>query len=437
MDYITEMHMHSRYARACSEQLTLENMAVAAQEKGVQIIATGDFTHPLWFKEIKDKLAEKEPGLFALRGSASQTRFLLATEVCVAFSKSGKGSLAVFDKTGDVKRFHNCVLAPGIEVVEQINERIAKFGDLAIDGRPTLAVRASEFVELMHSIDQRIMVFPAHAYTPWFGVLGSYSGFDAIREAYEDQTMHIHALESGLSSDPSMSWRISELDKYAIVSGSDAHSLPKIGREATVFSMDAKDLSYGGLTEAIKNKKLKSTIEFYPEEGKYHYDGHRKCNLSLSPKEAEKYHNFCPVCGKRLTLGVLHRVEALADREEGYILKGAAPFVHAIPLQEIIAFISKKTVYSVYVKSTYAKLIERFGTEMNVLLNADIKSVEEVDRDLAKAIENVREERVRIRPGYDGVFGVVDVLSDNRGKPSVDSRGHGQKSMGDFQPDAN
>ncbi len=433
MDFITEMHMHSKYARACSDQLTLENMAAASQEKGVQIIATGDFTHPLWFKEISEKLVEKEPGIFTLRGGASPTRFLLATEICVAFSKSGKSGLAVFDKTGDVKRFHNCVLAPSIEVVGQINERIAKFGNLAIDGRPTLAMHASEFVELMHSIDPRIMVFPAHAYTPWFGVLGSYSGFDSLEEAYEDQVMHIHALETGLSSDPSNSWRISGLDKFALVSGSDAHSLPKIGREATVFSMAAKDLSYDRLTSAIKNRKLKSTIEFYPEEGKYHYDGHRKCNLSLSPKEAEKYHNICPVCGKRLTLGVLHRVEDLADREEGYVPKGAAPFVHAIPLQEIIAFVSKKTVYSVYVKSTYAKLIERFGTEMNVLLKADIKSVEEVDRDLAKALENVREENVRIKPGYDGVFGTIDLLSGSgTGGPVVEGHGTSQKSMGDF-----
>lgn len=435
MDFITEMHMHSKYARACSEQLTLENMSIAAQEKGIQIIATGDFTHPEWFKEIKGKLVEDKPGLYKVRGAGAPTRFLLATEICVAYSKnkSLKGNLAVFDKTGEVKRFHNCVLAPSVEVVEQINAAVAKFGNLTYDGRPTLGMSAAELVELLRSVDKRIEVFPAHAYTPWFGVLGSFSGFDSIEEAYEDQAMHIHALETGLSSDPAMSWRISSLDKYALVSGSDAHSLPKIGREATIFSMDEKDLSYDAITGAIKEKKLKSTIEFYPEEGKYHYDGHRKCNLSLSPEQAEKYHDVCPVCGKRLTLGVLHRVEDLADREPGYVLKGAAPFVHAIPLQEILAFVSKKSATSVYVKSTYAKLIERFGTEMNVLLKADAASLEEVDKGLGRAIENVREEKVRIKPGYDGVFGMIDVLSDNGGgAPLIEGQKHGQKSMGDF-----
>jgi uncharacterized protein (TIGR00375 family) len=435
MDFITEMHMHSKYARACSEQLTLENMAAAAQEKGIQIIATGDFTHPEWFKEISGKLVEDRPGLFKVRGGAAPTRFLLATEICVSFSKnkSLKGNLPVFDKTGEVKRFHNCVMAPSVEVVGQINAAVAKFGNLSYDGRPTLNMSAAELVELLRSIDKRIITFPAHAYTPWFGVLGSFSGFDSIEEAYEDQAQHIYALETGLSSDPSMSWRISGLDKYALVSGSDAHSLPKIGREATVFSMEEKDLSYDAIVDAIRNKRLKSTIEFYPEEGKYHYDGHRKCNLSLSPEQAEKYHDVCPVCGKRLTLGVLHRVDELADREPGYVPRGAAPFVHAIPLLEVLAFISKKTVYSAYVKDTYAKLIERFGTEMNVLLKADVASLEEVDRNLGRAIENIREERVTIKPGYDGVFGIIDVLSDNgSGAPLVQGKQHGQKSMGDF-----
>lgn len=435
MEFITEMHMHSKYARACSEQLTLENMASAAQEKGIQIIATGDFTHPEWFKEIKGKLVEDKPGLFKVKGSGAATRFLLATEICVSFSKNKnlKGNLSVFDKTGEVKRFHNCVMAPSIEVVEQINAAVSRFGNLSYDGRPTLNMSAAALVELLRSIDKRIEVFPAHAYTPWFGVLGSFSGFDSIKEAYEDQEMHIHALETGLSSDPAMSWRISELDKYALVSGSDAHSLPKIGREATIFSMDEKDLSYAAIVGAIKDKKLKSTIEFYPEEGKYHYDGHRNCKLSLSPEQAEKYNGICPICGKRLTLGVLHRVEDLADREPGYVPKNAAPFIHAIPLQEIIAFISKKSTYSVYVKTAYAKLIGKFGTEMNVLLKADIASIEEVDKSIAKAIENVREEKVRIKPGYDGVFGIIDILSDNgAGEALIEEQKHGQKSMGDF-----
>ncbi len=434
MDFITDMHIHSKYAMACSPQLTLENVAMTAREKGIHIISTGDFTHPEWFKEIRSKLAEEKPGLFVLKEGEKRTRFMLATEICVAFPKDKSvKSYSIFDKTGMVKRFHNCVLAPSMDVVAQINERIAKFGSLSIDGRPTLSIRASEFVELMHSIDPGIMVFPAHAYTPWFGVLGSFSGFDSIEEAYDDQAKRICAFETGLSSDPAMSWRISKMDKYAPVSGSDAHSLPKMGREATVFRMDEKDLSYDAITSAIRDKKIRLNIEFYPEEGKYHFDGHRSCNISLSPEQAKKYHDVCPVCGKKLTLGVLHRVEDLADREPGYVPRGAAPFVHAIPLQEILAFISKKATTSVYVKSTYAKLIEKFGTEMNVLLKSDISSLEEVDKELGKAIENVREDKVRIKPGYDGVFGIIDILSDNgTGEAYVEEQKHGQKSMGDF-----
>lgn len=427
MEYVIELHPHSKYAAACSNQMTLENMAISCEKKGIHIIGSADFTHPLWFKDIKQKLEEDGKGVFKLKDSKSKTRFLLTSEMSIIFpNEKGKG---VFDRTGEVKRFHNCVIAPSIEVVEQINSQMAKFGNLSYDGRPMLTMKASEFVEILHGISKDIFIFPAHAWTPWFGVFGSMSGFNSMEEAYEDQAMHIRALETGLSSDPAMNWRISKLDKYAILSGSDAHSLPKLGREATVLELDEKDLSYNTIIDSIKDKRIKYTIEFYPEEGKYHFDGHRKCNVSLTPEDAARYNNVCPVCGKPLTLGVMHRINELADREPGYVPKGAVPFVHAIPLQEVIAFISKKTVYSAYVKSTYEKMIEKFGTETNVLLKADIEQIREVDKEIATAIENIREDRVSIKPGYDGVFGIIDIMNEADYKKRGAGSGYGQKTL--------
>lgn len=429
MEYIVDLHPHSKYSGACSEQLTLENIARECEIKGIQIIGTGDFTHPLWFKEIKDKLEEEESnkGIYRLKGSDSKTRFLLTSEMSIIFpSKNGKG---MFDRTGATKRFHNCVVAPNIETVEQINSQMARFGNLSADARPMLTVRASEFVETLRSVSPDVFVFPAHIWTPWFGAFGSMSGFDSLEEAYEDQAIHIHAYETGLSSDPAMNWRLSDLDRCAALSGSDAHSLPKLGREANVFDLSEKSLSFAAITDAIKNKKLKFNIEFYPEEGKYHYDGHRKCNISLSPQESARYNNICPVCRKPLTLGVMHRVDDLADREPGYVPKDATPFVHAIPLLEVLASVSKKTVYSTYVKETYAKLVEKFGTEMNVLLRASLDEIAGVDKNVSPAIKNMREDRVSIKPGYDGVFGVIDLVNVPEPGRENSTHGYGQKVL--------
>ncbi|HUB92380.1 MAG TPA: endonuclease Q family protein, partial [Candidatus Saccharimonadales bacterium] len=339
MRYIADLHVHSRYAGACSPELTLENINRVAGEKGINIIGTGDFTHPDWFSEIKSKLVY-ENGVYKLKGAES-VNFILSSEVCTIFD-SGKG----------FKKIHNCILAPDIGAVEGINDAIGKFGSLKSDGRPLLTVRPSEFVEILHGIDKDIMVFPAHAWTPWYGVFGSY-GFGSLKEAYEDQAIHIKAIETGLSSDPLMNWRVSVLDKVALVSGSDAHSLPKLGREAVVFSSE-KAPSYESLIRNLAGKKLDMTVEFYPEEGKYHFDGHRKCGVSFSPEEAKKYNGICPVCRRRLTMGVLHRVEQLADREEGFKPKDAVPYVSMVPLQEIIAYVSRKAPASEYVKKVYS-----------------------------------------------------------------------------------
>lgn len=392
--------MHSKYAMACSEQLTLENMDSSAREKGIAILGTGDFTHPMWIKEIKDKLLE-ENGLYKLKSINTPTRFVLSSEVCTIFE----------DRSKKYRKIHHCILAPSIDAAEQINAQLAKRGALASDGRPALSMSPSELVEAVRQAGNDAFVFPAHAWTPWFGVLGAFSGFDSIKEAYEDQAQHIYALETGLSSDPSMNWRISGLDKYALISGSDAHSLPKMGREAVVMESDSR-LSYADMISRIKSKEMKMTVEFYPEEGKYHYDGHRNCNISFTPQQSAKYNDRCPKCGKRLTIGVVHRINQLADREEGFAPKGAVPFVHAIPLQEVIAHVLKKTPTSPYVKALYEKTVSAFGSEFNVLLKSDPEKIKSIDKDLGRAIESVREGRVNLVPGYDGVFGIIDIFNE-------------------------
>ncbi len=407
MECIADLHIHSKYAMACSEQLTLENIDAAAREKGIRIISTGDFTHPRWISEIKNKLKDNGCGMYSLNGGSESTMFVLGSEVCTIFE----------DRTGKTRRIHNCILAPSIEVAEQVNSHLSKFGDLASDGRPVLnKISPSKLVEDLFNIDKNIFVFPAHLWTPWFGALGAFSGFNSIEEAYEDQSKHIYAYETGLSSDPPMNWRISKLDKYAIISGSDAHSIPKMGRESIIADMEKKDMSFVGLTGKIKRKELKLTVEFYPEEGKYHFDGHRNCNVSLSPQAAKRYGDRCPKCGRKLTIGVLHRIDDLADREEGYLPKGAVPYVHAIPLQEVIAYVTKKSQTSSYVKVTYAKLIRKFGTEFNVLMKSYPEQIAEVDRELARAIRIIREDRANVVPGYDGVFGVIDIFNEVKAK---------------------
>ncbi len=402
MEIISDFHIHSRYAMACSPSITIKGLAHEAQEKGIKLLSTGDFTHPSWFSEIKENLSEYQNGIYSLKGEKSGTMFVLGVEICTIFNKDGK-----------TRKIHNCVLAPNIAVAEQINDVLSKRGPLTSDGRPVFNMHASELVEILMEIDKSITVFPAHIWTPYFGALGSMSGFDSIKDAYEDQAKNIHALETGLSSDPKMNWRLSSLDKITLLSNSDAHSLHKLGREANVLEISEDKLSYGEIADCIIKKdpkRIKLTVEFYPEEGKYHFDGHRKCNISLSPQEAEKYNNICPVCRKNLTIGVLHRVNDLADRSEGYTPKNAIPYLHTVPLREVVAYIMKKNDSSPAVDEALRKLVSSFGSEFNVLLNEDISKLEGVDKELGIAIERIRKERVHLIPGHDGVFGVIDIM---------------------------
>jgi uncharacterized protein (TIGR00375 family) len=402
MRIIADLHTHSRFAMACSQNITLKGMETTGIEKGINLIGTGDILHGSWLSEISSNLEDKDnSGLFTLKGSNSNVKFILCGEVSTIFT--------AHDST--TKKIHHCVALPSIESVMALRESLKKYGSLDSDGRPTLMMSAAELVETVFNVDQNAFVFPSHAWTPYFGVLGSLSGFDSIKDAYEDQEKHIFALETGLSSDTLMNWCVSGLDKYTLVSNSDMHSLPKMGREANVFDLEDGTFDYRTITNAIKekgSKQFKGTIEFYPEEGKYHYDGHMKCNFSADPSSGI---SICPVCGRKLIIGVLHRVLDLADRPLGFRPKNAPAFTYAVPLREILAYALKKSTYSVAIEDQYAKLVEHFGTEFKVLMDAGIEEIaQQSGDDMAQAVKNIRENKIKIKPGYAGVFGELDLL---------------------------
>lgn len=417
MRVIADLHTHSRFARACSAQITISAMAATAKNKGLGLISTGDMFHPEWLGEVKRELGDGGNGLFYLKSGDRSVAFVLGAEVCTIS----------YDK-GAAKKVHHCILLPRLESVDALSSVLGKYGSLHSDGRPTLTMSAAALVESVFNVDQNAFVFPAHAWTPYYGVLGAMSGFSSIKEAYEDQEMRIRALETGLSSSPDMNWRISALDKYALVSGSDMHSLGNMGREACVFDVD--ELSYSNVINAIKGKSTRSfkeTVEFFPEEGKYHYDGHRDCQFSVNPES--KITN-CKVCGKPLVIGVLHRVDDLADRPAGFVPKGAIPFVTNVPLAEIIAYVTKKTKYSVVVNETYNKMLGELGNEFEILNVASADEIREVaGGDIAQAVENVRTRRISIAPGYAGVYGRLELLE--RGKGAANTRSVRQRSLFD------
>ena len=392
--------------------MDLENLDNWARIKGIKILGTGDFTHPKWFGDIKERLSPAERGLFKLKKSDSSTRFILTSEISCIYSKGGK-----------VRKIHIVVFAPSISVVEKINNELKKIGNLHSDGRPILGLDAKELAKIVLDADKDCLVVPAHMWTPWFSIFGSKSGFDTIEECFEDYSKYIYAGETGLSSDPAMNWRLSQLDKITLISNSDAHSLPKIGREANVFDAE---ISYHSIAEILKNKDLPTgrqvkgkflyTVEFFPEEGKYHYDGHRLCNLSLSPKESKKYNNICPRCAKPLTIGVLNRIEELADRQDGFVPKNAIPFKSLIPLNEIIAESIGVSTASKQVPEQYNNLIKNLGSEFKILLESSRKEIEEKSLpEIAEGIIRMREGKVFIEPGSDGVFGKIKIF-DKRNK---------------------
>jgi len=402
--------------------MNLEGLSKGAKIKGLDILGSADFTFKLWLDELKKKLEPVEgTGLFKY----NDVWFTLTGEVATYFSFEGQ-----------TKRVHHVIHAPSFEIVEQINERLSKYGKLASDGRPILNVSAPELVEIVMEVSKDILIYPAHAWTPWMSCFGSKSGFDSIEECYQDQTKHIFALETGMSSDPAMNWRLSALDKFTLVSNSDSHS-PwswRLGREANVFEL--KKLTYWKILDTIKKKDKKKflfTVETSPFYGKYHYTGHRGCGINLHPKEASKFNNICPKCGRKLTIGVLHRVEELADREEGFAPKDAIPFKTLLPLYEIISFVTGvNQLYSKKVIEEENKLVKKFGNEFNVLLDVPEEELVKVTNEkIADAIIKVREGNVKYIAGYDGVYG-IPVFNEEELK-RIKEKISSQKRLMDFK----
>lgn len=407
---IADLHIHSLYSRATSKEMEINKLVEYAKYKGIKLLGTGDFTHPEWLKLLKKELKEiEEIGLCEKEG----IYFILQTEVSNIYQQDGK-----------LRRIHNLIYTSSFERVEKINNFLSKYGDLTSDGRPILNLSSYDLVGFLKEIDSDCFIVPAHIWTPHFSLFGSVSGFDSIEECFLDLTSEIFALETGLSSDPKMNWRLSSLDRFSLISNSDAHSPQKIGREANVFELEK--ISYYEIKEVLKNKDKKKflfTIEFFPEEGKYHYDGHRNCNIRLSPKESIVNNDLCPVCGKKVTIGVLHRVELLADREEGYIPEGAIPFKNLIPLDEIIAEALNVNKESVAVKNLYHEMVKKIAPEFEILLNVPIEEVKKNYPKIGEGIEKMRKGEIKILPGYDGLFGEIKIFDKKEEKKE------GQKTL--------
>lgn len=401
--FVADLHIHSKYSRATSRDMDIPNITKWSKLKGVELLGTGDFTHHLWLQELKQYLKpEGNSGLYVYQN----LHFILSTEISSIFSQSGKSY-----------RVHNIVIAPCFEIVEEINKMLSSYGNIASDGRPILGISCKKLAEELFRISPDIMLIPAHIWTPWFSVFGSNSGFDSLEEAFDKYTDKITALETGLSSNPAMNWMVSKLDKFSLVSNSDSHSPFRIAREANVFDCQ---LNYWEIKEALEKKdrtKFLYTLEFFPEEGKYHFDGHRNCKVRLHPKETKKYKGICPVCGRTLTKGVLARVEELADREEGFVPDNAIPYKSLIPLDEIIAEAKGVKKGTKQVESEYMNLVNMFGSEFNLLVNVEEKDLfSNLPEKIAEGIKRVREKKVEILPGYDGEYGIIKIFGEKEEK---------------------
>lgn len=393
MRVVGDFHIHSRFARACSKQITIANLEKHARLKGLSVLGTGDFQHPKWSQELKELTEIPGTGVYQ---TASGYPFIYQTEISLVYTDGGKG-----------RRVHHLVLAPSREVADQFTEYLSKKGRLDYDGRPIFGISSAQFVEDLRSISPDIEVIPAHAWTPWFGVFGDKSGYDALKDCFHDQTKHIHAIETGLSSDPSMNWRLSQLNDIQLVSFSDMHSFwPwRIGREATVF--DVKELTYKNILNAIRTGEgLAETLEFFPEEGKYHYDGHRGCDVVLSPQESLAMKKLCPKCTKPLTIGVAHRVEELADLPAGTKHAKSRPFRNLIPLAELIGHAIGSPVASQKTFKAYYDVVGKFANEFAVLLDAPEEELRKAtDAHIVDLILRNRTQQIRWQPGYDGEYG--------------------------------
>lgn len=407
MRIIADLHIHSKYSRACSKDLEIPKINQWAKIKGIDLVGTGDFTHPYWLKHLKENLAPAYPGLFKFKGDPESVLFMLTTELSCIYSQGGK-----------VRRLHICIFVPDFAAVDKIIDALLKRGvNLKSDGRPIMGLSAIELTKLVLEASPKALVIPAHAWTPWFSVFGSYSGFDSLEECFGDQAKYIYSIETGLSSDPPMNWLVSALDKITLISNSDAHSPANLGREANVFEISENDLSYDEIYRIIKEKDKKKflyTIEFFPEEGKYHWDGHRACDVGLPPSQTRVEKGICPVCKKDLTIGVLSRVEKLADRPEGF-KPDTIGYKSLIPLAEIIADALGQGKLTKKVDAIYQDMIAKGGNEFKILLDL---TDDELDRialpEIALGIKNVRAGKVKIIPGCDGKYGIIEIFSEDQ-----------------------
>ena len=396
MEFIADFHVHSKYSRATSRDMDVQHIADWARLKGITLMGTGDFTHHLWLEELKYKLQDTGNGLFKYQ----DTHFILTAEISSIYSKKGK-----------TYRIHNLIFAPSFKTVDRINATLARYGNLASDGRPIIGIDAQELARIVFDTDENCMLVPGHIWTPWFSLFGSMSGFDRIQDCFEDQTPKIFALETGLSSDPAMNWRLSALDRFTLISNSDSHSPSKIGREANVFDCE---LSYAQIRDVLRTKdksRFLYTIEFFPEEGKYHFDGHRLCGVRFSPRQTKENKGLCPKCGKPVTVGVMNRVDVLADRPEGYVPSSAIPFKSLIPLEEIIADAKGIKSASAAIERDYRGYIARFQTEYDILLKATPEQLTKgLPKRVADGIMHMRQKKVSIEPGYDGEYGRISLF---------------------------
>jgi len=404
MQIIADLHLHSRFARAVSKNMTLPEISRFAKIKGIDLVATGDWTHPIWFSEITNELKETNEGIYQLKNSTpTDPKFILSVEISSIYKDK--------DKT---RRIHYLILSPNLKTALMINQALAKRGvNLISDGRPITGLSAHDVAEIALTINEKCLIIPAHIWTPWFSLFGSKSGFDSLEECFSDLKSHIFAVETGLSSDPPMNWRIQDLDHVRLISNSDAHSPGYLGRNANVFNTE---LDYFHIRQALEENDLNTflgTLDMYPHQGKYHYDGHRKCNISLNPAETIRLGGICPGCGRKMTLGVLNRVEELAARPEGYMPESRHGFKSIIPLADIFSEIFDVGPKSKKVVEAYRKTIESLGPELHILTGLSIEEIETARVPLlAEAVKRMREGSIRIEPGYDGEFGTVNIFSD-------------------------
>ncbi|MCL5438873.1 MAG: endonuclease Q family protein [Patescibacteria group bacterium] len=441
MEYIADLHVHSKYSRAVSQDMVLPTMALWAKKKGLDILPIPDWTHPLWIREVRNQLEEKSDGLFKLKSqisnlkSTSQNSKLEETEKETLFILSTEIS-SIYSQGGRARRVHNLVLVPGFETVEKISKELIRRGcNLSSDGRPIIGISSKNLLEMVLGIDENAFLIPCHIWTPWFSMFGSNSGFNSIEECFGDYSKYIYGIETGLSSDPDMNWRIKELETRSILSSSDSHSPMKMGREATVFITkgDQTEIGFKDIKLAVMQKsdklKIGYTIEFHPEEGKYHYTGHRNCKFVQSPEDSRKLGTICPVCHKPLTVGVMHRVDELADKSIDYRIKVKnnengikwicdptgkhPPFVRLVPLVEIIAESMGSTVSSIKVKILFDELCEKLGSENKILLRHSIEEIKkQAGEKIAEGVLLVRGGNIVVEPGFDGEYGKVKIWSD-------------------------